>query len=65
MTLFFIPPMLGIINYPELMSLDGTFNGLGTGEYTICPFIYRDCSQWIERKEIALMEKERKGGIRS
>lgn len=62
MTLFFIPPMLGIINYPELMSLDGIILMVSVLVSTLFVLLFTGIvSQWIEKKEIALIEKKEKG----
>ncbi|HWK22637.1 MAG TPA: CidA/LrgA family protein [Ureibacillus sp.] len=59
MTLFFIPPIVGIIDYPELLSVNG-FLLLGTVFVStlFAILISSKFSEVIEKKEIALLEKK-------
>ncbi|MGE7664138.1 CidA/LrgA family protein [Ureibacillus composti] len=59
MTLFFIPPMVGIIDYPQLLSLDG-FILIATVMISTLFVIYITSfiTQKIERKELAAKLKE-------
>lgn len=62
MTLFFIPPMLGIIEYPELLSLDGIILMVAVLISTLFAILITSiCSQWIEKKEVAMIEKKEEG----
>lgn len=61
MTLFFIPPMMGIIDYPQLLSIDGIILMAAVVFSTMFAiYITGVLSQKIEKKEQAL--KEEKGG---
>lgn len=57
MTLFFIPPMMGIIDYPQLLSLDGIIL-MATVVFStmFAIFITSILSQKIEKKEQSLKE---------
>ena len=59
MTLFFIPPMVGIIDYPQLLSLDG-FILIATVMISTLFVIYITSfiTQKIEKKELAAKLKE-------
>lgn len=61
MTLFFIPPIIGIIDYPQLLSVDGIIL-MATVVFSTMFAIYITSivSQKIEKKEQVL--KEQKGG---
>lgn len=58
MTLFFIPPIVGIIDYPELLSVEGVLL-LGTVFVStlFAILISSKLSEIIEKKEIELIEK--------
>ena len=59
MTLFFIPPMIGIINYPQLLSMDGIIL-MATVVFSTVFAIYITSilSQKIEKKERFLKEEK-------
>lgn len=59
MTLFFIPPMVGIIDYPQLLSLDGSIL-IATVMISTLFVIYITSfiTQKIEKKELAAKVKE-------
>lgn len=62
MMLFFIPPMIGIINYPELFSLSGSLLMASVIVSTLFVLITTSLiCQWIEKKELAMKEKKEKG----
>lgn len=63
MTLFFIPPMIGIIEYPQLWSKDGLILIATVIVSTMLAiYITSVLSQKIEKKELELNEKEKLGG---
>lgn len=59
MTLFFIPPIVGIIDYPQLLSVEG-FLLLGTVFVStlFAILISSKLSEIIEKKELELIEKK-------
>ena len=59
MTLFFIPPMIGIIEYPQLLSVKGLIL-IGTVIFSTIFVIYFTgvVSQKIEKKELEIKEKK-------
>lgn len=64
MTLFFIPPMMGIINYPQLFSTAGWLLMASVVISTLFVILTTSMiSQWIEKKEIAMKEKKEKGEV--
>ncbi|NLY79254.1 MAG: CidA/LrgA family protein [Lysinibacillus sp.] len=64
MTLFFIPPMMGIINYPQLFSVAGWLLMASVVISTLFVILTTSMiSQWIEKKEIAMKEKKGKGEV--
>lgn len=64
MTLFFIPPMIGIINYPQLFSTAGWLLMASVVVSTLFVILFTSIiSQWIEKKEMALKEKKGKEEI--
>lgn len=66
MTLFFIPAMIGIIDYPELLSLKGLFLIASVIISTLLTiFIAGIVSQRIEKKELLMKEKreEKEGQV--
>lgn len=59
MTLFFIPSIIGIIDYPELFSVSGSLLVASVIISTL--FVLFTTSlicQWIEKKELAMKEKK-------
>lgn len=59
MTLFFIPPMVGIIKYPELFSVDGTLLMVSVIVSTLFAILLTSIiCQWIEKKELATKKIE-------
>ena len=59
MTLFFIPPIVGIIDYPELISVSGSLLVASVIISTL--FVLLTTSmicQWIEKKELAMKGKK-------
>ncbi len=63
MTLFFIPPMIGIIDYPELLSLHGVILMIAVFLSTMFTiFITSTLSEKIEKKELAVKEKKDREG---
>ncbi|WP_097072361.1 CidA/LrgA family protein [Ureibacillus xyleni] len=62
MTLFFIPPMLGIIDYPELLSIKGTILISAVFISTLFTIFFTGIiSQKIGMKEMARKEKGERG----
>ena len=63
MTLFFIPPMLGIIDYPELLSLKGSILiGAVIISTLFTILITGMISQKIGKKEMMMKEEKERGG---
>ncbi|TQE89755.1 CidA/LrgA family protein [Ureibacillus terrenus] len=62
MTLFFIPPIIGIIDYPQLISVSGTLLLASVIISTLFVLLTTGIiSQWIEKKELEMKEKKEKG----
>ena len=62
MTLFFIPPIVGIIDYPELLSIEGIILMATIFISTVFTILFTSkLSGKIEQKELKLKEK-REGG---
>lgn len=52
LTLFFIPSTIGVINYPELLTIHGMLLVIAVFLSTVCTFlITAKISAWIEKKE--------------
>lgn len=59
MTLFFIPPIVGIIDYPELLSLEGILLMVTIFISTLFVILFTSkLSEKIEQKELKLKEKK-------